>query len=168
MQRSPKPGQVEAKQVKEAADRRAARSGGDPAAAAAEVRAEAAALLPVAPKVEHIVGGGMTIHVLERLQGLVGDLDALIKHAKNPDGGVRNARLLGSSIEGMRRLLETAMKFHEVLRNAAAINALQNAILDEICKASPEGLILFHCVSRCGCNTGKTQGSRRYQAGCPR
>jgi hypothetical protein len=135
---SGKPGQRLAKQVQRAADRRAARSGGDPAAVEAEVRAEAGALMPVAPRLEHVIGGGKTIHVLERLQGLVDDLDGLIKYAKKEDGSVRNARLLGSSIEGMRRLLETAMKFHEALRSAAAVDALQSAIIDTIAECDAE------------------------------
>jgi hypothetical protein len=134
---SGKPGQHLAKQVKRAADRRIARSAADPAAAAAAVVAEAKALMPIAPKIEHVIGGGKTVNVLDRLQGLVDDLEALIKYAKHDDGRVRNARLLASSIEGMRRLLETAMKFHAVLRETAAVDALQNAILDTVAECDP-------------------------------
>jgi hypothetical protein len=134
---SGKPGQHVVRKVEKAAARRAARSAADPAAAAAAVVAEAKALMPIAPKIEHVIGAGKAVNVLDRLQGLVDDLDALIKHAKHDDGRVRNARLLGTSIEGMRRLLETAMKFHAVLRETAAVDALQNAILDTVAECDP-------------------------------
>jgi hypothetical protein len=132
-----RPGQRAVRKIEKAAERRVARSVADPAAAAAEVVAEARALMPLAPKIEHVLGSGKTVNVLERLQGLVDDLDALIKYAKTDDGRVRNARLLGASIEGMRRLLETAMKFHAILRETAAVDALQNAILDTVAECDP-------------------------------
>lgn len=132
-----RPGQRAMRKIEKAAIRRTARSAADPAAAAAEVVAEAKALMPLAPKIEHILGSGRTVNVLERLQSLVEALDGLIKYAKTDDGRVRNARLLGASIEGMRRLLETAMKFHAILRETAAVDALQNALISAVAECDP-------------------------------
>lgn len=131
---SGKPGQVVTKQVKAAAAARAARTP-DPVA---DVVEEVRALLPVAPRIEDAIGESKTINALAKLHGIILDLDKLIAYAKKEDGSVRNARLLGSSIEGMRRCLETAMKFHAAMRDAAAVDALQNAILDEIGKCDAE------------------------------
>jgi hypothetical protein len=134
---SGKPGQRLAKRVKRAAGRRVAKSADDPAAAAAEVRAELAEALPTVVKVDEVLGGaagGRVVGVIERLQAVMTDIEMLIRHAKTEDGKVRNARLLGTSLEQMRRCLETGVRLHQAMRDAAAVDALQDAIVDEIGK----------------------------------
>lgn len=131
---SGKPGQVITKQVKAAAAARAARTP-DPVG---EVVEEVRALMPVVPRIEHAIGEGTTINALGKLHGIITDLDKLIAYAKKEDGSVRNARLLGSAIEGMRRCLETAMRFHQAMREAAAVDQLHDTILNEIRRESPE------------------------------
>jgi hypothetical protein len=139
--KSGKPGQHVAKQVKRAADRRVARSAAYPEAAAAEVRAELAATLPAVVRVDDVLGGaagGKVVGVIDRLQRLMADLEMLIAHAKTEDGKVRNARLLGTSLEQMRRCLETGVRLHQAMRETDQVDRLQNAIIDAIAEESPE------------------------------
>jgi hypothetical protein len=62
----------------------------------------------------------------------------LIRHAKTDDGKVRNSRLLGASLEQMRRCLETGVKLHQAMRGVDEVDRLQEAILDEIGKCDKE------------------------------
>jgi hypothetical protein len=137
---SGKPGQHAVRLVKQAAADRAARVAADPAAAA-EARAELAERLPAVVKVDEVVGGaagGKVVGVIERLQAIMTDIEMLIRHAKTDDGKVRNSRLLGASLEQMRRCLETGVKLHQAMRGVDEVDRLQEAILDEIGKCDRE------------------------------
>src|SRR6185312_5493699 len=82
---SGKPGQHAARLVKAAAAGRAARSD-DPAAS---VATELVEKLPIVVKVDEVIGtaaGGKAVGVIERLQGLMVDVEMLIRHAKSEDG----------------------------------------------------------------------------------
>jgi hypothetical protein len=139
--KSGKPGQHVAKQVKRAADRRVARSAADPETAAAEVRADLASTLPAVVRVDDVLGGaagGKVVGVIERLQVVMTDIEMLIRHAKTDDGKVRNARLLGTSLEQMRRCLETGVRLHQAMRETDQVDRLQNAILDAIAEEAPD------------------------------
>jgi hypothetical protein len=98
-------------------------------------------VLPAVVRVDDVIGGaagGRVVGVIERLQRLMTDLELLIRHAKTEDGKVRNAKLLGSSIEGMRRCLETGVKLHQAMRAADEVDRLQNAVLEEIRKCDED------------------------------
>jgi hypothetical protein len=138
--KSGKPGQHVARQVKRAAERRE-RKAADPAAAAASVAAEVAEKLPVVVSVDDVIGsssGRKVVTVIERLQTLAADLELLVKHAKNPDGGVRNARLLLQATGEFRKLLETGARIHAAMREADQVDRLHDAILDEIGKCDAD------------------------------
>jgi hypothetical protein len=139
--KSGKPGQHVVKQVKRAADRRVARSAADPEAATAEVRAELASTLPAVVRVDDVLGGaagGKVVGVIDRLQRLMTDLEMLIAYAKTDEGKVRNARLLGTSLEQMRRCLETGVRLHQAMREVDEVDRLQKAVIDAIAEESPD------------------------------
>jgi hypothetical protein len=96
---SGKPGQAAVRAVKAAAKARAARTP-DPIA---EIVDEARALLPAVVRLEEVTGAP-TVRIIEELATVVADLKALVKHAKGPDGSVRNARLLLSASDRVRAL----------------------------------------------------------------
>ena len=83
-------------------------------------------------------GPRKTISVIERLQALAEDLELLVKHAKNPEGGVRNARLLLQATGEFRKLLETAARIRTAMMEAAEIDRMHDAILDTIRECDAE------------------------------
>ena len=130
---SGRPGQHAVRKLKSAAAERAAHTP-DPVA---EVVEGVKARLPVIARVEDL-GGGKTVNVIARLARVTDDVELLVKHAKTEDGKVRNARLLLVSLAELRKCLETSVKFYQAMREADQADQLQEAILDEIAKASPE------------------------------
>jgi hypothetical protein len=127
-------GQHVTRKVREAAETRAARTP-EPAK---EVAGEIATMLPVRVSVDEVVkGGGSTLKVIDKLNSIVVDLDALVAHAKTPDGAVRNARLLLAASGELRKCLETAVKLYEAMREVDQVDRLHDAIIDEIEKLSP-------------------------------
>jgi hypothetical protein len=131
---SGKPGQHVARIVKEAAKARAARTP-EPAK---EVAGEIATMLPVRVSVDEVVKGGGTLKVIDKLNSIVADLDALVLDAKNPEGGIRNARLLLAASRELRGCVETGLKLYQAMREVGQVDRLQEAMLDEIEKLSPE------------------------------
>jgi hypothetical protein len=131
---SGKPGQHVARIVKEAAKARAARTP-EPAK---EVAGEIATMLPVRVSVDEVVKGGGTLKVIDKLNSIVADLDALVLYAKNPEGGIRNARLLLAASRELRGCVETGLKLYQAMREVGQVDRLQEAMLDEIEKLSPE------------------------------
>ena len=132
---SGKPGQHVARIVKEAAEARAARTP-EPAK---EVAGEIATMLPVRVSMDEVVkGGGGTLKVIDKLNSIVADLDALVLYAKNPEGGIRNARLLLAASRELRGCVETGLKLYQAMREVGQVDRLQEAMLDEIEKLSPE------------------------------
>jgi hypothetical protein len=132
---SGRPGQHVARIVKKAAEARAARTP-EPAK---EVAGEIAAMLPVRVSVDEVVkGGGSTLNVIDKLNSIVADLDALVAHAKTDDGKVKNARLLLSASRELRGCVETGLKLYQAMREVGQVDRLQEAMLDEIEKLSPE------------------------------
>jgi hypothetical protein len=81
---------------------------------------------------------GKVVGVIERLQRLMADLEMLIRPAKTEDGKVRNAKLLGTSFNQMRRCLEIGVKLHQAMPAADEVDRLQNVVLDEIWKCDEE------------------------------
>ena len=119
---SGEPGQALARQVKRAAADRAARVP-DTAEAAAEVAAEAKALLPVRATVDDVAAAGApagprAIPVLQMLAGVIADAQLVVAHAKHADGKPKMPKLLLQAGESLRRAAETALKItksmHEI------------------------------------------------------
>jgi hypothetical protein len=127
------PSQHVMKVVKEAAAVRAVRSP-DPVS---EVVEDLKGRLPIIARLDDLRGGS-TINVLERLARVTDDIELLVRHAKTEDGKVRNPRLLLVSLAELRKCLETSVKFYQAMRETAQADRLQDAILDEIAKTSPE------------------------------
>ena len=105
----------------------------DPAADAAR---EAADLVPVVT-VADVAGTGSVIAFVEKLQECFRAADDLMAHAKTPDGKIRNARLLLAGSEHARRLLETAAKLRDGLRQERDLDNLMAAIVAEVAQESP-------------------------------
>ena len=132
---SGKPGQAIARQVKAAAAVRAARSP-DPAADAA---AEAAALLPVRVAVDEVASapaGGMRL--LDRLAHVVADAELVVVHAKNTEGGVRNAKLLLQAGDALRRATETILRVTEAMHQVDQVEKFHSEIIDALRAESPQ------------------------------
>jgi hypothetical protein len=124
-----KPGQAAVRAVKAAAKARAAM----PPGPSVEIIDEARALLPVAVRLEEVTGAP-TVRIIEELGVVVADLKALVKHAKGPDGTVRNARLLLSACDRVRACMETALKIQAAMRSVDEVDRLQAAMIAEIAK----------------------------------
>jgi hypothetical protein len=121
------PAQAVARAVRDAAK---ARSTG-------ELAAELAGHLPVATRVEHVIGTS-TVRVIEELGAVVADLKSIVAHAKAPDGKPRNARLLMMASDRIRACLETAMKIHQAMRSDEQVDKMHSAMVAEVAKESPE------------------------------
>ena len=130
---SGRPGQHLASKMHEAAVERSARVA-DPAADAAR---EAIAKLPAVVRVEDIASTG-TIPVIERLNECIRAADRVIKYSQGLDGGVRNAKLMLSASEHLRRSLETSVRLYEAMRSVNQVDAFHGAVIEEIGKESPE------------------------------
>jgi predicted S18 family serine protease len=126
---SGKPGQAAVRAVKRAAKARAARTP-DPVA---EIVEEVRECLPAVVRLEEVTGAP-TVKIIEELATVVADLKALVKHAKGPDGSVRNAKLLLSASDRIRACMETALKIQAAMRSVDEVDRLQAAMIAEIAK----------------------------------
>lgn len=122
-----------ARAIKEAAEERAAR-GADPAASAA---ADVAKSLPAVVRPRDIAGDGV-IPIIEHLNRCVATAMQLMEFARTKEGEVRNAKLLLSASEHLRRNLETATKIADQMREVNQVDRFHVAIMEEIAKESPE------------------------------
>lgn len=130
---SGRPGQAITRSVKAAAAERAARAE-DPAADAAE---EAAALLPVRVSVDEVAGGG-GLRLLDRLARVVADAELVVAHAKTAEGGVRNAKLLLSAGDALRRVAETILRVTESMHEVDQVTKFHDEIFAALREESPE------------------------------
>jgi hypothetical protein len=129
---SGRPGQHMAAVVRAAVSARAAREA-DPARAAA---VEAGAKLPRVVTVDDIAATGV-LNVVQQLNSCVAVAHELIAHARTIDGGVRNAKLLLSASEHLRRNLETAARITELMLRSDRIEKFHIAIIEELSRESP-------------------------------
>ena len=130
---SGKPAQRLTKTIKRRAAARAKRSE-DPSADAARAAGE---LLPVRASPSDMVGAG-AIPVIERLRECLKVAEDLMRHARTPEGAIRNSGLLLKASEHLRRSLETATRIAEAMRQVDQVDRLHSVIMDEIAKVSPE------------------------------
>ena len=131
---SGKPGQAVARQVKAAAAARAARSL-DPAADAA---AEVARVLPARVAVDDVAGTGTGgVRLLDRLARVVADAELVVAYAKTTDGGVRNAKLLLSAGDALRRAAETILRVTEAMHQVDQVEKFHDEIIDALRAESP-------------------------------
>ncbi|MBV9250327.1 MAG: hypothetical protein JO227_13915 [Acetobacteraceae bacterium] len=128
-----KPGAAVVQKVKAAAKERAARTS-DPAEDAA---AEAVEKLPAVVKVEDITGTHGPIPVIEKLGQCVRIAEKLIKHAETPEGGVRNAKLLLTASEHLRRTLETTVRLHEAIMDTVQVERFHEAVFNVLRRKDP-------------------------------
>jgi hypothetical protein len=126
-------GQALAGRVAEASAARAARVS-DPAADAAR---EAVETLPKLVTVETISGTG-SISVMLHLQEAIQAAQQVMKHAKTPEGAVRNAKLLLSASTSLRQCLDTALRIFEAMHSISEIEKFHSAIFDALRAESPE------------------------------
>lgn len=131
--KSGRAGQHLTKKVKEAAAERAERSD----APAADVAREVATKLPAVVRVEDIAGTG-TIPIISHLQECLQAARDVMRYARAEDGRVRNAKLLVSASEHLRRSLETSVRLYEAMRSVNQVDAFHAAIIEEIGKVSPD------------------------------
>jgi hypothetical protein len=99
----------------------------------AQVVAELEARMPVGAGLDH-VAGGRTVNVIERLQRVLENLDAVVLHAKAPDGSVRNAKLLVLASDKTRAALETCVIIFKEMRSVDRLDAMHRLIIEEIAK----------------------------------
>ena len=105
----------------------------DPAADAAR---EVVELLPVITTAD-IAGAGGVVEFTEKLGECVRVAEQVMAHARGQDGKIRNVRALLAGSEHLRRLLETAAKMREGLRQDRDLDALMKNLVAEIAKESP-------------------------------
>jgi hypothetical protein len=61
----------------------------------------------------------------------------VMRHARDADGKVRNAKLLLSAAGTLARCLDTAMRLQASIQNSAALDAFHEAVMTEIRAESP-------------------------------
>ena len=134
---SGQPGQHLAGQVKRAAAERSARVP-EPAAAAADVAAEARKLLPARVTVNDVAAACMPaeaarpkIRVIEMLAGVIADAQLVVAHAK-VDGKPRNPRLLLQAGESLRRAAETALKVTAAMNDIDKMEQFHEDLLNSV------------------------------------
>ena len=120
-------------QIRQAAAARAS-AVADPAADAA---IEASEIILV-PSIGDIAGYGGTVAFVAKVQAILANAELVIAHAKGEDGKPRNARLLVSANENLRRAMETALKLHHAMREISAVDRFLAAIVDSLRQESPE------------------------------
>ena len=130
--KSGKPGQHAVRKVKAAVAEHKAR----PPRPAAEVAAEIVERLPARVSVADVTGAG-TIPIIERLQECIRAAQEVMRHARHDDGKVRNAKLLVSASEHLRRSLETSVRLFEAMRQIDQVDRLHTLIMEEIERESP-------------------------------
>jgi hypothetical protein len=124
-----KPGQAAVRAVKKAAAKRVRREPDPDVSVGKAARKH----LPAMVRLDEVTGVP-TVRVIDELGIVVADLKALVKHAKGPDGGVRNARLLLSASDRVRACMETALKIQAAMRSVDEVDRLQAAMIAEIAK----------------------------------
>jgi hypothetical protein len=133
-------GQV-AKRIKtkaKAAAKRRAKTDPEPAAAAAR---DAVALIPAPIKISEDLAPGApqsAIPFIQRLQECLATADQLLKHARTPEGGVRNSRVLLAASEHVGRTLERAARIQDSLTQAAQVENFHRAIFAALKEESPQ------------------------------
>ena len=107
-----------------------------------------AAVIPPAPVPAAIGGGAMQCppaasrllpvsfaregYVIGKLRQCIEAADQLMRHARHEDGTVRNAKLLVTASEHMRRTVETAAKLTVSLMSAAKVDEFHEMMLQEV------------------------------------
>jgi hypothetical protein len=130
---SGKPAQAITKAIKRRAAARAKRTK-DPSADAAR---EAVELLPVMASPSDMMGGS-AIPVIERLRECLKVAEDCMRHARTPEGAIRNSGLLLKASEHLRRSLETACRLSEAMHSIDRLDRFHDLILQEIAKLAPE------------------------------
>ena len=106
----------------------------DPSADAAR---EAAKRLPAVISMADIAGAGGMVEFTAKLQECVKVAEQVMKQARNPDGSIRNLRSVLAGSEHLRRLLETAAKMRDGMRQERDLDAMMKAIVAEVARESP-------------------------------
>jgi hypothetical protein len=81
---------------------------------------------------------GSALAVVEKLQECVRVAESLMKHARMPDGAIRNSGLLLKASEHLRRTLETAARLQEAMMQVSQVERFHSLIIAEVAKESPE------------------------------
>jgi hypothetical protein len=109
--------------------------GDDPAAS---VASDIGRRLPKIVRPEDITGPRGGTDLVVHLRQCIDIAEQVIAHARKEDGTVKNAKLLVTGGESLRRCMETAIKLQSAIRDIQQVDTLHAAIIDEIAKESPE------------------------------
>jgi hypothetical protein len=128
-----RPGQAASRAIKEAAAIRVARASGS----GNDVTREIAAHMPMVVRLEDATGTA-TVKVIAELGMVITDLEALVAHAKDSDGRIRDPFLILRASDRIRACLETALKIYRATRDVDNVDKLHAAIIEEIAREAPE------------------------------
>jgi hypothetical protein len=106
-----------------------------PAAEAADAPV-IAPTLPRVPSIDDVKTMGL-VPVLELLWQSIKAAQELMAHGRDSDGKVRNARLIASGAEHLRRAVETAAKLNETVAVQQEMQAFHRIVMEEIAAEPP-------------------------------
>jgi hypothetical protein len=112
---------------------RAPKAAGPPPVAAGDV----APPLPAIPSVDDVKTVGL-LPVLELLRESIQAAQDIMRHGRLDDGKVRNARLIQSGAEHLRRAVETAARLNESVAVQQEMQAFHRIIMQEIGAEAPD------------------------------
>jgi hypothetical protein len=112
-------------------------------AAPAEAAAAVVELLPAPLAFEEAVKAG-SIPIIQELMTCVAAAKQVMAYARKEDGSVRNARLLLTAAEQLRRTTDSCVRLQEAMTDLQRLEQFNTIILEEIDKESPA------CAQRIG------------------
>ncbi len=94
-------------------------------------------MLPVALRPRDLAGN-TTVSVIGHLHNCMETAEQVMAHARTDEGEVRDARLLLSASEHLRRSVETVAKLYQAIKHVQKLDAFHEAVVAEIADESPE------------------------------
>lgn len=138
-----KPGAKLARKVRESAKAaiRTSKAGvRDKPAAVAEVAERALARAPTV-EVSAMLPGGGTVDLLGKLRTCMEAAEQVMAFARKEDGSVKMAKTLLTASDHLRRSIDSVVKLHEAIQNAAAIDTFHREIvgmLEDVAREFPQ------------------------------
>ncbi len=133
LMKSGRPGLVLADSIAADAEARAARVP-EPAVEAAH---EVVAIIPAVPRVETMISIGAG-PVIDELGKCIKAAHDLMAHARHGDGKPKNAKLLLSASEHLRRSTETMIRLQEMMASVIQVEAFHRAVFDVLREQDPK------------------------------
>ncbi len=93
--------------------------------------------MPVVPNIDETAAAIMPIPVMEKIRAVLAAAEDVMRKARGEGGIVRNAKLLLTAAENLRRGLDTAVKLQEMIMDGMEVDRFHAVCMEEIARCDP-------------------------------